>query len=94
MRIRPVITEKSIKEAKEGNYTFYVDRKLNKYQIKELVNKTFNVNAVKVRTVNLRSRKRKNFRGNEIVIKARKKAIVSLKGKEKIDLFEEEKKKK
>ena len=93
MRIRPLITEKSIEEAKNGNYTFYVDRRLNKYQIKELISKTFGVNVVKVRTANLKSRKKKDFRGNAIIVKARKKAIVSLKGDEKIDLFEEEKKK-
>ena len=93
MRVRPLITEKSIAEARNGNYTFYVDRKLNKYQIKELISKTFGVNVMKVRTINLKSRKKKDFRGNVITIKARKKVIVSLKGDEKIDLFEEEKKK-
>jgi len=93
MRIKPLITEKSIEEAKNGNYTFYVDRRLNKYQIKELISKTFGVNVVKVRTLNLKRRKKKDFKGNVIMVKARKKAIVSLKGDEKIDFFEEEKKK-
>ena len=87
----PIITEKSLELAKEGKYTFRVDRGLNKHQIKKLVETVFGVNVVKVRTINQKG-EIKRVRGRKRVIKPIKKAIVSLAKKEKIDLFEESKK--
>lgn len=79
MRIIPVLTEKSLDQAKEGNYTFWVDRRLNKNQIRNLVEETFGVHVTRVRTINVRG-------------ETRKKATVALKEKEKINLFESKKK--
>ncbi len=90
-KLIPVLTEKSLDEAKKGNYTFWVDRTWNKHKIRGVVNEVFEVNAVKVRTINYVGRVKKDFRGKKKVIKPRKKAIVTLKGKEKIDLFETKK---
>jgi large subunit ribosomal protein L23 len=92
MKLEPVITEKSLEEAKNGNYIFFVDRNLNKSQIKRLINKTFDVNVVSVRTINVSGAKKRTFRGRKKIIMPKKKAIVRLKDKEKIDLFEEKKK--
>ncbi len=92
MKIIPVLTEKSLAQAKEGNYTFWVDRKLNKNQIRKLIEEVFGVQVTRVRTINVRGEIKRTFRGRKIVIKPRKKAIVTLKGKEKIDLFETKKK--
>jgi large subunit ribosomal protein L23 len=93
MLLKPVLTEKSLSEAKKGNYTFWVGRGLTKNQIKRLVAEVFGVTVVNVRTINLRGEKKKTLRGRIRIIKPRKKAIVTLKEKEKIDLFEEKKKK-
>lgn len=92
MRIIPVLTEKSLDRAKEGNYTFWVDRRLNKNQIRILVEETFGVHVVRVRTMNVRGEIKRTSRGRKTIIKSRKKAIVALKEKEKIDLFETKKK--
>ena len=93
MKIKPVITEKSLSDAKEGNYTFLVDRRLNKYQIRQLISDLFGVDVVKVRTSNYKAGVRRNYLGKKVVTKAKKKAVVTLKEKQKIDLFEEKKKK-
>jgi large subunit ribosomal protein L23 len=92
MLLKPLLTEKSMADAKKGNYTFWVDKRMNKHQIKKLIGEMFGVTVVNVRTINLRGEKKKTYRGKIKIIKPRKKAIVVLKEKEKIDLFEEKKK--
>ena len=92
MKLEPIITEKSLRLAGEGKYTFCVDRRLNKFQIKRLVEEVFNVHVTKVWTINQPGEMKRTFKGRKKVIQPTKKAIVSLKEKEKIDLFEESKK--
>lgn len=93
MKIQPVLTEKSLGEAKRGNYTFWVEPGLTKHQIKRLVEDVFAVKVTKVRTLNLKKMVKKTLMGRKRVLSARKKAIVTLSGKDKIDLFEEKKSK-
>lgn len=88
-KLNPVLTEKSFKEAKKGYYTFWVDPSLNKGEIRNLIQKAFDVHVVKIKTMNFKKEVRKNFKGQKITKKALKKAMVSLKDKEKIDIFEE-----
>lgn len=91
MKITPVLTEKSLGLAKEGKYTFWVEKNMTKPQIKVAIDQIFAVNTKSVRTMNFRSGVRKNLRGQKVRIPEKKKAIVSLAEKEKIDLFEEKK---
>ncbi len=50
---KPVITEKNTaKSEKLGQYAFIVDKKANKVQIKNAVEKMYSVNVVRVNTVN------------------------------------------
>jgi len=91
MQIKPILTEKSLADAKEGKYTFWVDVRLNKYQIKELVNTAFGVHVTGVYTIKKQSTVSKKNRRTHIEL-PKKKAIVTLKEKEKIGLFEEVKK--
>lgn len=91
--LEPVVTEKSSMLAKEGKYTFRVETGLTKYQIKALIEKVFKVHVIDVKSINRRKELSRNFRGKNKLSKAYKKAIVSLKKDEKIDLFEEGKKK-
>lgn len=91
-KIVPVITEKSTKLAKEGKYTFRVSKGMNKHQIKKLVEDVFDVHVTKVRTLNEKGETKRTFSGRKRIIKPTKKAIVTLKEKEKIELFEEGKK--
>lgn len=50
--IRPYITEKSNMETAEGKYTFIVDKKATKTEIKHAVEKLFGVKVINVNTVN------------------------------------------
>ena len=79
--IRPVITEKSTMLMEEGKYTFRVPLTANKVQIRQAVEKIFNVKVEKVATTKRMARtqgKRSDY----------KKAIVTLKAGESIEFFE------
>lgn len=91
-KLEPVLTEKTMSLASEGKYTFRVDRNLNKHKIKKLIEETFGVKVVGVRTMNEAGEMKRTLTGRKRVIQPRKKAIVQLAEKEKIDLFEESKK--
>lgn len=90
--IKPVFTEKSLKLAKLGKYSFWVEAGMNKPQIKALINKLLGVHVVTIKTVSSGSEAGRNAKGRKFLKLATKKAIVTLKEKEKIDLFEEGKK--
>ncbi|GAW90908.1 50S ribosomal protein L23 [Calderihabitans maritimus] len=86
--IKPVITEKSMALKEDNKYTFIVDKNANKIEIKKAVEELFNVKVLKVNTMNLKGKKKRmgRFEGKT---PDRKKAIVTLKPGDKIDLFEE-----
>jgi large subunit ribosomal protein L23 len=92
MKLIPVVTEKSLKDAKAGRYTFTVLPGMDKFEIKRAVENMFKVHVTSVSTINHRGGTRRNFRGRIQSKKASKKAIVALAKDEKIDLFEEKKK--
>ena len=94
MKLIAVLTEKSLNASKVGKYTFWVDFGLTKNQVKRQVEQIFGVHVKSVRTINYRGRHEVNYRGKMRKIMPRKKAIVSIGEKEKIDLFEVESKKK
>lgn len=92
MKLKPVLTEKSMDEAKKGNYTFFVEKNMNKRQVRKMIEEVFGVTVVKVRTMNVAGEVRRTNMGKKRTIKPKKKAIVTLEGKDKIDLFGEVKK--
>jgi len=92
MKIAPVISEKTMNLAKVGKYTFRVGRLFNKYQIKEAVQKYFDVHVTSVKTIKEHKEIKRTAKGKYRTVQPTKKAIVTLKDKEKIDLFEESKK--
>lgn len=84
---RPVITEKSISLMEnENKLTFDVDVKANKIEIRQAVEKLFNVKVTSVNTINVRAKDKRvgKYTGKT---NRRKKAIVSLAEGSKIDLF-------
>lgn len=83
-----VLTEKgnNLRE-QENQYLFEVDRKANKIQIRDAVQKLFNVKVEKVRTMVVPGKPRRMGRGWSQT-QTWKKAIVSLKDGESIELFE------
>ena len=92
LKLTPVLTEKSLNQAKNGIYTFIVDFHLDKAEIKSLIEKTFDVHVSSIKTMNYKKGERKNSKGRKETIKAYKKTMVSLKDKEKIEIFETKKK--
>ena len=82
----PVITEKTAQLSQNGNViTFDVDTKANKTQIKQAVEKIFDVKVEKVNTINVKPRKRRVGRYVGLTNR-RKKAIVTLKEGSSIEL--------
>lgn len=84
---RPVITEKSMALQGENKYTFIVDLKSNKVEIKKAVEELFKVKVEKVRTMRYKGKMR---RVRNVLGKTQdyKKAIVTLKAGDKIEIFE------
>ena len=86
--IRPIITEKSMRLKEEENkYTFEVHPKATKKDIKDAIEKLFNVKVEKVNTINVKG-KRKRVGRYWTKKKDWKKAIVKLKEGYKIEFFE------
>ncbi len=85
--IRPLITEQGMHFANvKGAYSFEVNKKANKTQIKNAVEKIYGVKVSKVRTANHRGKYRR--RGRDFGMTASwKKAVVFLKPDYHIDLF-------
>ena len=90
--IKPIFTEKSLKDAKIGNYTFRVEPRMGKKKIAAEIARIFDVKVVRVRTIKTGGEKGRNARGKNFSVNAGKKAIVTLKEGDKINLFEEGKK--
>lgn len=82
---RPVITEKSSEAMAEDKYTFDVDTRANKTQIKIAVEEIFDVKVDKVNIVNYKAKKKRMGRYQGYTNR-RRKAIVTLK-EGSIDLF-------
>jgi large subunit ribosomal protein L23 len=82
----PIITEKSaVIRSNDRKYVFEVDVKANKTQIKEAIEKIFNVKVESVNTVNVHPKKKRVGRYSGLTNKY-KKAIVTLVEGNKIDL--------
>ena len=75
--LAPVITEKSAANAQKGVYTFKVDKKATKTQIKKTIEEAFNVKVLNVNTVNAVQKKRRVGRYTGLTT-AYKKAYVKL----------------
>lgn len=82
----PVITEKSGNLAQnERKYIFKVDPKANKTEIKDAIEKIFNVKVENISTLNVRPKKRRVGRYAGLTNRT-KKAIVTLAEGQTIDL--------
>lgn len=84
--LAPVISEKSYGLLDDNKYTFEVHPDSNKTQIKIAVEKVFNVKVLSVNTLN-RQGKRKRTKFGFGQRKAIKRAIVTLRDGDRIDVF-------
>lgn len=86
--IRPLITEKSNELMAQKKYTFQVDKKANKIEIKNAVEKLFGVKVKAVNTINM-SGKLKRMGAHSGYRPDWKKAVVTLMEDSKtIEIFE------
>jgi len=88
--IKPIISEKSLRDAQMGKFTFLVNQASNKTEIKKAIESIFSVNVKSITTVTTKGsttrltrlgRKTKSFKN--------KKARVVLQNGQTIDIFEE-----
>ena len=84
---RPLITEKNTALQSQGKYAFEVAGEANKHQIKQAVEKAFNVQVTAVNVMTVPGKGRRVGR-RQILTSPWKKAIVTLKPGDKIELFE------
>ena len=81
------LTEKGTRQTDSNNqYTLMVDRRANKYQIKKAVEDVFKVKVVKINTLNVRGKARRQNTTQAGKSPDWKKAIVTLKEGDKIVL--------
>ena len=83
--ISPNITEKSTSLSQFNKIVFKVDKNADKQRIKKSIEKTFKVNVIKINTVNIKG-KNKLVRNKKAFKPGYKKAIVTLKKGQSIDL--------
>lgn len=87
--ISPVISEQSMDLAAKGKYTFSVGRSITKTDVKKVIEARFKVNVTGIRTSLIKGRAKKvGARRMEAVSTPFKKAVVSLKEGQKIDMFD------
>lgn len=83
---RPIITEQSMALTEKSVYTFEVDKKANKIEIKQAVEAAFNVKVVKVNTTIVKPKAKRvgKYSGFK---SGYKKAVVTLEAGSKIEIF-------
>jgi len=85
---RPLITEKGMSIAAMGKYAFEVAVTSNKIEIADAVHKIFSVDVVKVNTLRVKGKSKRMGRYPEGKTSDWKKAYVTVKAGQRIDIFE------
>ncbi len=86
--IRPVVTEKSYSLAAMDKYVFKVAPDASKYQIKKAIEDLFKVNVLGINTVKHAARTIRSMKtGKHVTLPVDKKAIVTIKKGQTIDIF-------
>ena len=83
--LSPIVTEKSTTLSEQNKVVFKVPNNSNKLILKKNIEKIFKVNVTKINIIKKQS-KNKFTRGRKVKIKGYKKAIITLKKGQSIDL--------
>ncbi len=83
--LSPIVTEKSTNLSEQNKIVFKVPFKATKENLKKNIEKIFKVNVIKVNIINKRNRI-KFTRGRKVKVAGFKKAIITLKKGQSIDL--------
>ncbi len=84
---RPLVTEKNTSLQAQGKYAFEVDNDANKVQVKQAVEKAFKVTVTAVNMMTVRGKEKRVGR-KKVAGSPWKKAVVTLKPGDKIQIFE------
>ena len=83
--LNPLVTEKSTNLSEMNKIVFKINSSANKRSVKKNIEKIFKVNVVKINIIN-KQRRIKIVRGKKVKVQGYKKAIVTLKKGQNIDL--------
>ena len=83
--LSPFVTEKSTNLSDQNKIIFKVPSKANKINLKRNIEKIFKVNVTKINIINKQPRK-KIVKGKKVRVMGHKKAIITLKKGQSIDL--------
>ena len=83
--LNPLVTEKSTNLSEMNKVVFKVNSLADKISVKKSIEKIFKVNVVKVNIIN-KQRRFKIVRGRKVKVQGYKKAVVTLKKGQNIDL--------
>lgn len=87
--LKPVITEKSFERAKNGWYTFILERKMDKARARKIIEEVFKVKVEGIKNVTIKGKVKKSLRTKSLIKKSDfKKFLVKLGKDQKIDIFE------
>jgi large subunit ribosomal protein L23 len=87
--IRPVVSEKTYALMDKGTYVFVVDPRSTKVDVRNAVERTFNVKVINVNTLNRKGKSTRNRRTGVVGMRpGTKRAIVTLRAGDTINLFE------
>jgi large subunit ribosomal protein L23 len=87
--LKPVVSEKSYRLMEDGVYVFVVAPDATRIEVRQAVEQTFGVRVTNVNTLNRKGKLRRNRRTNTVGKRPdTKRAIVTLVGGDRIDLFE------
>lgn len=86
--IKPILSEKSYAGIPNKKYTFVVDRRADKTQIKAAVEEIFNVKVEKVNTVNVRGKYKRQGKTEGYTSKYKKAYVQITKDSKAIQFFE------
>ena len=85
--IRPIVSEKSYELLAANKYTFRVDDRAHKTQVRQAVEEIFGVRVTSVQTMTVKAKpKRRGYTSGQT--RAWKKAVVQLHPEDHIELFE------
>lgn len=86
--LKPLITEKSLALREiQSKYSFWVDPKVNKNQIAVAFETVFGIKPLKINTILLKGKTKKDRKNNDIKKSNRKKAIIAVPKGTKIELL-------
>ncbi len=85
--LSPVVSEKSYGAVQDNRYSFFVDLRATKPEIKRAIQEIFKVRVQKISIINLKAKPKRLGRSVGRSSR-RKKAVVTLHEKDKIDFFE------